>query len=177
MWWPVDASSDHRTISEDDSEGGTPESYGKLVDGQIRGVQVLETLCYDPAFDSNIQAYADMMTSIFAGSTTLQYLNGTGYIPASDGRSGPMIAIWWTQLISSYLAHYKSFVMGLDNPSTHTMFWVNSIALRVTIELGMGVDKGQLLYKEKTSSVPCFQESKAYTLYLTVNYLSHRSCL
>lgn len=88
-----------------------------------------------------------------------------------------MIAIWWTQLISSYLAHYKSFVMGLDNPSTHTMFWVNSIALRVTIELGMGVDKGQLLYKEKTSSVPCFQESKAYTLYPTVNYLSHRSCL
>lgn len=178
-WWPDESSPDGRKIPEDDANWGTPDSYGKLVNGQIKGVQVLETLEYDPAFDSNVQAFADMMNSIFAGSTQLQYLNGTGYVPAGDGNSGPMIGTWWTQLISSYLHHPKSCVMGIVNPSTYIMSQINSIALRVSVELGIqaladvGEDKQEMLHKEKISSVPFVKDVKAYTLYATTIYVSN----
>lgn len=120
-----------------------------------------------------------MMNSMVAGYTELQYLNGTGHIASDGGASAPMIGTWWTQLVSSYLEHLKSCVMGLVNPSTYIMSQVNSITLRVSVELGiqaladLGEDKLQSLYKEKISSVPFMKDVKAYTLYTITIYDSH----
>jgi hypothetical protein len=170
-WWI-------RTIPEDETDDGA-DSYGILDKGQIRGVEVLETMSYDPAFDSNIQSFASMMNSMFAGSISLQYLNGTGFIPAGDGLSAPLVGTWWTQLTSSYSSRPKSCVMGLENPSTYIMSQLNSIALRVSIELAfhsledLGDAKIQQLNKEKTSSVPFLKDFKAKNLYPTVIYISH----
>lgn len=171
-WWI-------RTIPEEDRSHGGADSYGILDKGQIRGVEVIETLPYDPAFDSNIQSFASMMNSMFAGSISLQYLNETGYIPADDGLSSPLIGTWWTQLTSSYSFNPKSCAMGLVNPATYIMAQVNSIALRVSVELAfhelkvLGDTKIQQLNKEKTSSLPFLKDFKAMNLYPTVIYVSH----
>ncbi|QDS77775.1 hypothetical protein FKW77_005240 [Venturia effusa] len=179
-WWPIDGSWDNtRPIPEDSASPQTTDYYGKLVNGQVKGVQVTETLEYDSAFDNNLQAFASMMNSMFAGTTLLQYLNGTGYIPSDVGASAPMIGTWWTQLTSAYWEHPLSCVMRLINPSTYIMSQVNSIALRVSIELAiqalvdLGKEKRQLLYKAKTSSVSFMKDLEAYTLYLTTFYVSH----
>jgi hypothetical protein len=171
-WWI-------RTVPEDDGDHSDAEHSGILDKGQIKGVEVLEILQYDADFDDNIRSFASMMKSMFAGSVSLQYLNDTGFIPAGDGLSSPLIGTWWIQLSSSWAFSPKSCTMGLFNPATYIMGQVNSIALRVSVEQAfhaledMGEVKRTELNLAKTSSDPALKDFEAYLVYPTVIYVTH----